>query len=899
VFDPWRRIGQVVSLTQRERTENLALARIMTFVQRDLPSGTVTFLFTDVEGSTKLLHERGAEEYAQALADHRRILREAFAAHGGVEVDTQGDAFFVAFPTAPGALQAAAAALEGLTSGPIRVRMGIHTGTPLLTDEGYVGVDVHRAARIAACGHGSQVLVSSSTAALVGSDGLRDLGLHRLKGLAALERIYQFGDGDFPPLRSLYQTNHLPAPANPLVGRNDDLAAVEALLLAPDVRLVTITGPGGVGKTRLALEVAGRLSGRFTDGVWWVSLQGVNDSNLVLPMVAEAVGATGDLATYLGNRASMVALDNFEQVTDSGPRLAALLAECSHLTFLATSRVPLHISAERQYPLAPLAPADAVELFAKRAQAIRPDYPIDGRGEEICRRLDGLPLAIELAAAWAKALPVQRILEQLEHPLPLLVRGPTDAPARHQALTATIGWSYDLLSVDERNVFVRLSVFSDGWTLEAAEAICQADLSAVAALVDKSLVQRDGERYAMLGTIREYARERLGAGARSRALRREHALYFLRLLEESASREDPRRLAWFARRDDVLHLAPELDNVREAIESAVGDHDADISLRLVIGAYPVWRRLGQWAPGAALTRLVLDSTSASPMSRQRADALTAFGDLASSAGNLGEARRALEDSIRLYGELHENWRLAWALYQLSGFHFESGAYREALALVEEALQLTPDRDQEASDELTEFVGLLAGNDGDLERGRAILEESLRRKRGRVPVRATLSKLSTLEQIGGNYERSSQLLAEASEAVEAEEFASTRPRLLLSMSLNAAIAGDLPKAITLCKAGLEGSRRIGDVIRVARGLELMALIRARLGEDRRAARLFGAAEARRAAAGIATSEALRPHAQHAREQIKSRLGESFAGEHHAGGSASLEEIISDALRDDDS
>jgi len=225
-------------------------------VRRDLPSGTVTFLFTDVEGSTRLLHELGAESYAQALGEHRRILREAFAAHGGVEVDTQGDAFFVAFPTAPGALAAAAEATEGLASGPIRVRMGVHTGTPHVDEQGYVGVDVHRAARIAAAGHGGQVLISASTAALLGTDGLRDLGEHRLKDLSAPERMYQLGDEDFPPLKSLYRTN-LPIPATPFVGREHELAEVGGLL--EDARLLTLTGPGGTGKTRSGCRRPPRL----------------------------------------------------------------------------------------------------------------------------------------------------------------------------------------------------------------------------------------------------------------------------------------------------------------------------------------------------------------------------------------------------------------------------------------------------------------------------------------------------------------------------------------------------------------------------------------------------------------------------------------------------------------
>ena len=266
-------------------------------MRNDLPTGTVTFLFTDIEGSTKLLHELGAEAYAGALAEHRRLLRDAFDRHDGVEVDTQGDAFFVAFPTAPGALAAARQAQEALADGPIRVRMGIHTGTPILAEEGYVGADVHRAARIAAAGHGEQVLVSSATAALLG-DGLRDLGSHRLKDLSAPERIFQLGYADFPPLRTLYRTN-FPVPVTPFLGREHELADLVDLIGREEVRLVTLTGPGGTGKTRLGSQAAGELSDRYPGGVWWVPLAPLRDPRLVLESASTAIGASDGLADHI------------------------------------------------------------------------------------------------------------------------------------------------------------------------------------------------------------------------------------------------------------------------------------------------------------------------------------------------------------------------------------------------------------------------------------------------------------------------------------------------------------------------------------------------------------------------------------------------------------------------
>jgi predicted ATPase len=291
---------------------------------RELPTGTVTFLFTDVEGSTRLLHELG-DRYAEVLAEHRRELRDAFSRHGGVEVDTQGDAFFVAFGKASDALAGAAEGCEALEGGPIRVRIGIHTGEPLVTGEGYVGIDVHRAARIGAVGHGGQILVSQSTRDLAGSDSLRDLGEHRLKDLSAPERIYQLGDGDFPPLKSLNQTN-LPVQPTPLVGREREL--VEVLALLGRNRLVTLTGTGGSGKTRLALQAAAELVDEFADGVWFVSLASLTDATLLKPTIAQVVGARGDLHEFLKPKCSLLLLDNLEQLLPNVAERQAVETAC-------------------------------------------------------------------------------------------------------------------------------------------------------------------------------------------------------------------------------------------------------------------------------------------------------------------------------------------------------------------------------------------------------------------------------------------------------------------------------------------------------------------------------------------------------------------------------------------
>ena len=334
-----------------------------------LPSGTVTFLFTDIEGSTKLLHELGPQRYADALDAHRQVIRESCTRHDGVEVDTQGDAFFVAFPTAPDALEAAREAQDELA---LPVGMGIHTGAPLLTHEGYVGTDVHKAARIAAAGHGRQILLSSASAALLGSDGLRDLGEHRLKDLSAPERIFQLGDGDFPPLKTLYRTN-LPIPATPFIGRERELAELGDFLGRADVRLLTLLGPGGTGKTRLALQAAAASAGRYPDGVFWVPLAPLRDPGLVLESASQALGATDGLADYVAEKRLLLLLDNFEHLIAAARELAALLGTCPNLSLVVTSRELLQLAAEQSYPVPPLEPQDGVQLFVARAKAVKRD----------------------------------------------------------------------------------------------------------------------------------------------------------------------------------------------------------------------------------------------------------------------------------------------------------------------------------------------------------------------------------------------------------------------------------------------------------------------------------------------------------------------------------------------
>jgi len=612
--------------------------------QAELPKGTVTFLFTDVEGSTKLLHELGAERYAETLAEHRRVLRQAFEQEGGVEVDTQGDSFFVAFPTAPGALEAARRAQSGLS---IPVRIGIHTGTPLLTEEGYVGSDVHKAARIAAAGHGGQVLVSSATAALLQNQDLRDLGEHRLKDVSAPERIYQRGDGVFPRLKTLYETN-LPVPATPFLGRHRELAEIATLVQRDRLRVVTLCGPGGTGKTRLALQAAGAAAEWYPDGVFWVPLAPLRDATLVLEQAAQAVGAKDGLADHLADKRLLLLLDNFEHLIAAAEDLAALLASCPNLHLLVTSRELLRIEAEQAYPVPPLEPPEGVELFNARARATDPAFGPTRAVQELCAKLDNLPLALELAAARVRVLSPEQLLARLGTRLDLL-KGGRDADPRQQTLRATITWSHDLLDSEEQRLFATLAVFRGGCTLEAAEEVADADVDTLQSLVDKSLLRYTNERFWMLATIREYALERLGESGADSELRRRHATHFLSLVEQTERRAEGDSLA-----ESLTRIAADHDNLRSALEWARDCDEGEVLLRLVAALANYWGVRGFFREARSWTTLALERASSPPQARMtvlREAAANALidGDLARADALIAEHRHVAEQA----GDKHD------------------------------------------------------------------------------------------------------------------------------------------------------------------------------------------------------------------------------------------------------
>jgi predicted ATPase/class 3 adenylate cyclase len=685
-------------------------------VRDDLPRGTVTFLFTDVEGSTRLLGELGAEDYAAALAEHRRLIRDACSRHAGVEVDTQGDAFFFAFPTAHGALAAARAATDALATGRVQVRIGVHTGTPLVTDEGYVGDDVHLAARVGAAGHGGQVLVSASAAAHIEPSGsepralpLVELGDHRLKDIAEPVAIFQLGNGSFPPLKTISNTN-LPRPASSFVGRERELSEVLARI-ERGARLVTLTGTGGSGKTRLAIEAAATLVPEYKAGVFWVGLAALRDPALVSETIAQTLGAKDGLAEHVGERELLLLLDNLEQVIEAAPELSALLRACPNLSLLVTSRELLRVQGEVEYPVQPLAESEAVALFCERSRLERSEDVA-----ELCARLDSLPLAVELAASRTKALSPAQILERLSQRLDLL-RGGRDADPRQQTLRATIEWSYDLLKEDEQRLFRALSVFAGGCTLDAADEVADADLDTLQSLVEKSLVHFSNERYLMLETIREYAAECLGS-AEAEAVSSRHTKYFLRLAEEASVHVRYDSSEWTDR------LEVEHDNLRAALDRLEADGETQLVLGLVGAIWRFWFRRGHLAEGRRRIESALAADERPTAARARA--LHGATVLTFNLGDTAAARPWAEEALSLHRELGDAWGIALSLMILGGQATEEGDPATAVPLFEESVR----RFRDLGDER---YGLMAASNlawayeelGDRERARAQHEEVLR------------------------------------------------------------------------------------------------------------------------------------------------------------------------------
>lgn len=665
-----------------------------------LPSGTVTLLFTDIEGSTRLVRERG-EAYEQLLAEHRRAIREAIAAHDGAEVDSQGDAFFAAFARAHDAVAAAADAQRAFATGEVRVRMGIHTGEPLLTPGGYyVGFDLSRAARVCAAAHGGQVLLTAATRDLVSDDvDVVDLGEHILKDIDAPERLFQLVA---PGLDERVRPPRAPTPGNlprtrlGFVGRSRELQEIaDVLSIAP---LVTVTGSGGVGKTRLAIEAAQHLREGFRDGAFFVSLASLSAPAEVMSALAASLGVEEQpniplaraLEARLRGRDLLLVIDNFESVPDAAPLVADLVDASPQLKILVTSRDLLHLRAEFEYRLAPLATEEAVTLFRARAAAAGSEPNAGDREvvEAICRRLDGLPLAIELAAARVRVLPLAEILARLEERLSFLVGGARDLPERQRTLATTIEWSYVSLSADEQQLLLCLAVFAGGAPLDAVERRLPNGnaLELLMSLRDKSLVVAEaapdgGPRFAMLETIREYAQARLREQGREHEERRFHARYLVELAEQAAAElQGARQADWLAR------LQAEYENLRGACTWAEEAGEDATFLRLTGALWRFWFVRGHLSDGRRwLRRAVENAEDLEPA--QLARAYFGASTLAAAAGDLDEARVYATKRLEVCRTLDDEAGLASALSALANIAADAGKIEEAAELYDQAARI--------------------------------------------------------------------------------------------------------------------------------------------------------------------------------------------------------------------
>jgi predicted ATPase/class 3 adenylate cyclase len=687
------------------------------------PTGTVTCLFTDIEGSTRIELALGTGPYRDLRERHRALLRGAFAAHGGYEQSTEGDSFFVLFRRAQDGVAAAADGQRAIAAEPwpeaaeVRVRMGLHTGEIEAIDgTDVIGYDINRTARIAAVAHGGQVLLSEATRSLVveqlpGGVSLRDLGAHRLKDLREAEHLAQLViDGlpdTFPPLRSLdARPNNLPVQLTTFVGRERELA--DALGLLATNRLLTLTGPGGTGKTRLSLQVAAAAADDFPDGVWFVALDAVRDPTLVVPTIARTVGLAENttrrsidlLVDELGERRVLLVLDNFEQVTEAGPDISDLLRRCPNVKAVVTTRIPLRVSGEQEYPVPGLpAPPDtsrlseverlnlprelreldvarltqfeAVRLFIARATSVRPAFAVTNANAPavagIAARLHGMPLAIELAAARVKLLTPDQILARLEHHLELLTAGSRDLPERQQTLRGAIAWSYDLLDDGARRLVDRLSVFRGGFVLEMAERVCGPPdevggdvVERVGELLDQSLVRLDEgaeePRFTMLETIREYAAEMLAGRGEAEIIADRHAAAMLGLAQEAAP-----RLAGSEQRTWLERLEREHDNMRAALDWAIARPDPTLGARLAFALWRFWQQRGYLNEARArFERLGAQGWTLEPVDRARF--AEAYGGVAYWQSDAPTARRFYGEQLALWRELGDKREIANALY---------------------------------------------------------------------------------------------------------------------------------------------------------------------------------------------------------------------------------------------
>jgi predicted ATPase/class 3 adenylate cyclase len=843
-----------------------------------LPVGTVTFLFTDIEASTELLAASG-DDYGALLEMHQVLLTKAIHEHGGEVVDTQGDSFFAAFSTPTAGIEAAVQAQRSLHGHKwpegmaLRVRMGVHTGEVRVIGDKYVGMEVHRAARIGDAGHGGQILVSDATRLLIGDSmpegvHLIDLGEYRLKGLPRPERIHQVSGSDlereFPPLRTLEGArDNIQRPANPFIGREREKSEVARILQSPDVRLLTLSGAGGTGKTRLALETAFELQDRFEDGVVFVRLASISSFETVPTAILQGikgreVAGRSHLETLIDlmkTRHMLLVLDNFEHVMDAAPMLTEIMAACEHLKILVTSREVLRVTAEWEFSVPPLSipvstddvekvfRSEAVQLFVDRARAVNRSFQLNPDNVKsvasICRLLDGLPLALELAAARIRILSPRDIATRLESDLDILTGGPRDLPERQRALRSTIDWSYQLLDESEKKLFRRLGVFAGGWTLEAMESVCATEddfdiFEGLASLVDKSLVSRRGEegaeaRFGMLRSIRDFAIQCLQEGDDHDRTREAHARYFLDLAKEGSN------LSFTAeqRRWSDLFNA-EIDNLRLAMDWFLANGRPDLAAQLGWALWTFWWIQSRFEEGAAWMQATL-ADERLDSADERGKANVVLGILSFGSSRYDVATKAFQDALELC--------------EASGNSFGSG------------LSLS-------------FIGFITGL-GDPVEGHKLVEQGLQRFREGGHEWGEAFGLFALTRILVLQERYVEAVDSLNTALT--KIRSTGERVILALCLinmgwTRLALFDAAAADEAFEEALQLLTEIKDTVGMARVLEGLSGAALVAGDPERAAVLFGAAEGARRSVGAGLWVPDMPTHQRTEAAIREAIGD---------------------------
>jgi predicted ATPase/class 3 adenylate cyclase len=842
------------------------------------PIGVVTLVFTDIEGSTKLVHKLG-DRFLEVLEQHRRVMRAVWQRHGGFERGTEGDSFFVIFASASDAVAAAVDAQRELAAqnwpegASVRVRIGMHTGEPTMVDADYFGLDVHRAARISATGHGGQVVISAATRALAElPEGvtLRDLGEHRLKDLEQPEWLFQVAidglDADFPPLKSLETPTNLPVSVTSLVGREREMADIEALLGSDDVRSVTLTGPGGTGKTRLAIAVAQRMLETFRNGITFVDLAevaGATDVPDAIERALELPNSSGvspqqNIATALRDKKVLLVLDNFEHLTDAGGAVASILAGARGVKTIVTSRAPLRIAAEREYPLAPLplpgtdastdelASAGAVALFVDRARAVKPGFALTPSNApvvaDICRRLDGLPLAIELAAARIKLLTPDQILARLGSRLGLLTGGARDAPARQQTLRSTIAWSHDLLPPDAATLFRRAAVFHGGVSLDGLEFVSVDDMEALATiefLLDQSLLRQDGShegRFFMLETIREYALERLAECGEAEAVHARHAEFFAGFAEEAdAGLRGSDQHEWRKRLD------AEQANLRAALlwtlDAQTGQRELGARIAAALGWY--WYTHGRAVEGSSwLQKARAASTQGEPELRARL--AQRLGMMLDQRAAKTEAIAVLTEAVDLFEAAGDRSGQARALNSLGSASRSVEPTARVRELFDRALKIRQEIGDDAGVASTTFnLGEIALDEGDAASARSLFERSREIDLAR----------------GDDWGAAVGSLGVGTAALE---------------------TGDLESAATLLREAMRAFCETEDEDHIAEALSVFAAEAGAHGRAERSARLAGAADALWEKLGLPLAPADLAHVRQHQASARAALTEDTFG-----------------------